>query len=196
MDRLSPSTLQNAALDALRDGACRTLSDLDASLPYNRKKISNGIYVLVLDGLAERIEAGCYQLTEKGRAFAASGQRFGETRGSNAVVRRVRSSTFHQRLWAVIRMSGTFTVGDVVVAAARSERNPEHLARRYIAHLVAAGYVAELPGRVRGTRPGSAGFKRFRLLKNTGELAPAWRNAINAVHDYNTGEDIPCVRKV
>ncbi|MCJ7996090.1 hypothetical protein J5N58_16855 [Rhizobium cremeum] len=195
MARNAPYTLSNTTIHALADGACRTLSELDALLPLDRKKISNAIGQLVINGYAERIEAGCYQLTAKGKAAAERGEVLGRVRGPNAVVRRVRRLTFSQRIWTAMRMSSTFTVAELVIAAAQNEANPEHLARRYIGHLVAAGYVAEQAGRTAGTRLNSRGFKRFRLLKNTGMQAPVWRKALNAVHDFNTGEDVPCASR-
>ncbi|KRB58486.1 hypothetical protein ASE04_27630 [Rhizobium sp. Root708] len=196
MQRLAPGTLPNAALEGLADGVCRTLVELEALLPISRRKITDGILLLVQQGYAERVEAGCYQLTAQGKAFAATGKKIGETRGPNTRVRKVRSSTLNQRLWTVMRMSSSFTIADIVISARREEADPEHLARRYVAHLVAAGYVQELAGRVKGNRPGSQGFKRFRLLKNTGEYAPVWRSKTNAVHDFNTGEDVPCAKPV
>lgn len=194
--RHAPGVLPNTALEGLSDGACRTIAELETLLPISRKKISHGMSLLIQHGHVERIEAGCYQLTEQGKAFAASGKRLGEARGPNKRVRRVRSSTLGQRLWTVMRMSSSFTIAEIVISARREERDPEHLARRYIAHLVSAGYVKELPGRAPGSRPGSHGFKRFRLIRNTGEFAPVWRSKPNAVHDFNTGEDVPCAKPV
>lgn len=91
-------------------------------------------------------------------------------------------------------MSVTFTIGDIAMAAASAkDANAEDNVQRFLNVLRHAGYVVELPIRQRGTRLTSNGFKRFRLLKNTGPLAPGVRRR-DCIHDWNTGEDVPCAK--
>lgn len=194
IDKLDAGAIPTMILHHLADGACRTIDDLAASLPLNRRQISDGACKLILRNHLERVEAGCYHLTANGVAAAISGTviKSGPWRPDTAKVRQRRSDTFRQRLWNAMRMSVTFTIGEIVIAANRGGVDPEGNAGKYLRCLKAAGYVAELPVRQRGTRMTSNGFKRFRLLKDTGPLAPVFRAKKMAIHDYNCGEDVPC----
>lgn len=193
MERQTPKALPNSALSGLADGTCRTLGDLEQSVGLTRKQIANGLSQLIRGGYAERVETGCYRLTETGIALAEKGGTLPVVRGANKKARRLKASTFVQRAWSAMRMAVTFTASDIALCAARNEANPEALARGYLRNLVAAGYVQELPERQKGSGFGSAGYrKRYRLLKNTGLNAPVWREKPNVIHDFNTGEDVPC----
>jgi hypothetical protein len=151
---------------------------------------------LIFRGLVERVETGCYQLTLAGSAAKARGDVItsGPWKPDTAKHRKPVQDTFRQRLWNAIRMSRSFTIGDLVIAAGRGEKDPENNATWYIRHLRAAGYIAELPVRQKGTRLTSNGFKRWRLLRDTGDKAPVYRPKAKLVHDYNTGEDVACDR--
>ena len=104
--------------------------------------------------------------------------------------------TLRQRAWNAMRMSGAFTIGDIVMAAASgSERDADNNLQRYFCALVKARYLTVLPVRARGTKPTSNGFKRFRLLKDTGPIAPVYRANKGCLFDHNLGErgeSIPC----
>ncbi len=92
-----------------------------------------------------------------------------------------------------MRIRRRFTIGDVVADAARDdEKNAHNNATRYIGALRRAGYVRALPKRRPGSAPSSNGFKVFSLMKNTGPRAPVWLRAKKLLHDFNTGEDVPC----
>lgn len=84
------------------------------------------------------------------------------------------------------------TIHDLVCDAIRDEADAVNDASRYIRILKAAGYLAEMRGRAPGSRPGSNGFKRFRLIRNTGPRAPLHRSKLAILHDFNTGEDVAC----
>jgi hypothetical protein len=195
MEKLEPGALPTTILHHLQDGACLTIDALEAALGLSRRQISNGAAQLVLRGLLERVEKGCYQLTKSGQTEAKAGKviKAGPWRpdtGRNIVRHR---DTFRQRVWSAIRMSTTFTLGELVVAAARhDDLCPESNAARYVRQLKHAGYIAEMPSRQAGTRLTSNGFKRFRLVRNTGPAAPVFKPKVKTVHDFNTGEDWPC----
>lgn len=193
-EKLDVGAIPTMILHHLASGACRTIDELADSLPLNRGQISNGARALVFRNQLERIETGCYQLTASGVAAAASGEviKAGPWRPDTCKVRKRWPDTFRQRLWNAMRMSVTFTIGDIVIAAKRDDRDPEDNAGRYIRQLKSAGYIAELPTRQKGTRLTSNGFKRFRLIKDTGPFAPVFRPRTKAVHDYNNQEDVPC----
>lgn len=191
--RMDNGAVPTSILQALADGSCKTIDDLNADLPLNRRQISDGACQLILRDLAERIEVGCYRLTKAGLQAASEGRAItsGPRRAHTGKPRRL-SDTFRQRAWTAMRMSGAFTVGDLVMAAARGEADPENNANRYLQCLHRAGYVVELPTRQPGTRLTSNGFKRYRLIRDTGPSAPVWSGKRRALHDFNTGEDVPC----
>lgn len=188
--------IPTTVLHALADGSCRTIDQLDVALDLSRRQISNGAASLILRGYAERVEAGCYQLTPAGSEAAERGETIkpGPWRPDTGKIRKPQQDTLRQRAWNAMRMSATFTIGDIVMAAARDDADPESNVQRYLRHLKNAGYVAELPTRQRGTHLTSNGFKRFRLIRDTGPSAPAYRAGKNTIHDYNLREDVPCGR--
>lgn len=184
----APGELPNTILATLAGGACMTIDQLDASLPLNRRQISDGAAKLILRGYAERVEAGCYQLTPAGHKALATGIAItsGPRGRLTGGLRKAPRDTLRQRAWTAMRMSGAFTVGDIALAAARpGDAMPENNLQRYMRQLHRAGYLAELPVRARGTALTSNGFKRFRLLKDTGPLAPVWSDTHDVMIDRN-----------
>lgn len=193
--RFEPGEIPNTILHCLADGACRTIDELDSLLELNRRQISDGAAKLVLRDYLERVETGCYQLTAAGIAAVRAGEKIssGPWRPDTVRARKPLRDTFRRRLWNAMRVGGTFTIPDLVMAAARAgDKMPENNAASYVRHLVRAGYVEVQRSRQRGTKLTSNGFKRYRLVRNTGPLAPAWSSKRKALHDYNTREDVSC----
>lgn len=186
-------------LQHLSDGTCQTIDQLDAVLPLNRRQISNAAAILIKRDYMDRIEAGCYCLTASGLAAAERGERVtsGPLGALTGKSRRPRRNSFRQRAWNAMRMSVTFTIGELIIAAASDDKDPESNLINYLLFLRRVGYVAELPVRQNGTRMTSNGFKRFRLLKDTGPVAPALRMKKRAIWDFNLGalvEEASCAR--
>lgn len=186
-------------LQHLSDGTCQTIDQLDAALPLSRRQISNAATILIKRDYMDRIEAGCYCLTASGLAAAERGERVtsGPIGALTGKSRRPRRNSFRQRAWNAMRMSVTFTIGELVIAAASGDKDPESNLINYLLFLRRVGYVAEMPVRQNGTRLTSNGFKRFRLLKDTGPIAPALRMKKRAIWDFNLGalvEEVPCAR--
>lgn len=183
----APGEIPMTVRAALHDGACRTIDQLDALLPLTRRQISNGAARLIMRGQLERVEAGCYRLTPAGHEALARGEAItsGPIGPLTGRARKPLRDTLRQRAWTAMRMSGTFTIGDLIMAAGRGEADAETNLGRYLRHLKTAGYVAELPMRQRGTRPTSNGFKQFRLLRDTGPIAPVWSAARLLMIDHN-----------
>ncbi|MRN48686.1 hypothetical protein GJU94_02380 [Brucella sp. 10RB9214] len=171
----------------LGDGTCQTIDQLDAALPLNRRQISDGAAMLIKRDYLDRIEAGCYCLTPSGLAAAHRGERItsGPLHPHTGKCRRPHRDTFRQRAWNAMRMSVTFTIGDLAIVAAKDDKDPESNLVNYLGALRRVGYVTELPVRQSGTHLTSNGFKRFRLLKDTGPVAPVWRAKKRAIWDYN-----------
>jgi len=187
---MTPGEIPTTLLCTLGDGSCRTIDELDRMLALSRRQISDGAACLVMRGLLERIEVGCYQLTPAGREAAARGDIIsaGPWKPDTTKARKPWRNSFRQRAWNAMRMSATFTIGDIAMAAARSEdANPQNNLQRYFRLLCTAGYLADLPARQRGT-----GFKRYRLIRDTGPLAPSFSDKNSAIHDHNTGGFVPC----
>lgn len=196
-DRLDPGELPTTILRCLADGACRTIDELDDLLDLTRRQISDGAARLILRDYAERVEIGCYQLTAAGLEVAQAGTtiKCGPLGPHTCKSKKPGKDTFRRRLWNAMRVGGTFTIPDLVMAARRDDADPTGNATRYVRRLVTAGYIQELPQRERGVRPTSNGFKRFRLVRNTGPIPPAWSPKRKVLHDYNTREDVPCPSK-
>lgn len=189
--------LSNDLIQNLSDGACRTIDQLDASMDHGRKEIVEATGRLIYRGLVERVEIGCYQLSPEGKDFAASGEEIksGPFRADRGKCRKPRD-TMRQRAWQAMRMSGSFTIGDIAMAAAGpNDINPEGNLQKYFRALRHAGYLVELPVRAQGTALTSNGFKRFRLLRDTGFKAPIYRANKRMIFDHNLGdggEEILC----
>lgn len=186
------ATVQNALLAHL--GAaddCLTIDELDEATPISRRDIAKAMGKLILRGYAERIEAGCFRATEAGRAAHASGEVItsGPSGPHTAAANCPQAGTLRQRAWDAMRLGGTFSIPDLVVAADNGkDADPTSNLQRYLKGLERAGYLAALPVRERGTRPTSNGFRRFRLVDDTGEIAPVLRPKKQEVYDHNRKE--------
>jgi predicted transcriptional regulator len=192
------ATLQNLMVKSLsRSKKPVRLEQLVSETGYSSNAITQAITKLIFRDLVDRVESGVYTLTRKGRKLADSGQKIssgpvGKLTGPRAPNLR---NSLTQRAWNVMRMGGTFTVPDLVMAAANtSDREPENSLQRYLRHLCACGYIIMLPTRTKGTRPGSNGFKRYQLANDTGEIAPTVRYRKNPVEvfDQNNREVVTC----
>jgi len=90
-----------------------------------------------------------------------------------------------------MRMSGKFTVPEILRLAAQPGvrgGSADNL-HRYLRALEAAGYVRRLPVREPGTAPGSNGYVRWLLVRDSGPVAPTIRRD-GTVLDRNSGEII------
>lgn len=195
VDRHHPGKAPTALLQALSDGSCQTIDQLEIRLDLTRRQVSDAAACLLRRDYLMRMGAGCYQLTDSGQMAATSGEiiRSGP-RGPRETVHKVRN-TLRERAWRSMRMRHWFTVSDLITDAARAEDgNPEDNLYRYLRALRAAGYVRVAARRAKGTALTSNGFMQFVLVNNTGPLAPIVRSKVAAVYDQNLGRDMPCVR--
>lgn len=193
VDRHHPGRAPTALLERLANGSCLTIAQLEGEFDLTRRQISDAAACLSRRDYLMRMGAGCYQLTEAGLAAAANGEVItsGPT-GRRNRPREVRN-TLRERAWRSMRMRGRFTIPDIVSdAASEGDGRPGDNIQRYLRSLRDAGYVVELPRRAEGAAMTSNGFKRWMLVRNTGPRAPVFRAQVNAVHDFNTGEDVPC----
>lgn len=188
------ATNQMAIRDILIRGDCLTLDELDAALPpIARKEIVKAMNGLITRGLAERVERGCYQLTKDGEWSFLDQEVL--TSGPNGAhsrrVRTIRRQTLRQRAWNVMRLGKAFTIPELVTATSTGERDPVSALQRYCKQLERSGYLVRLPRRERGSRPGSNGYLRWRLLDDTGPEAPIFKAKKQVMFDGNTREARP-----
>lgn len=193
VDRHHPGKAPTALLQLLQDGTCRTIDQLEQDLDLTRRQVSDAAAKLLQRGYLMRMARGCYQLTEAGQAAAAAGEVITSgPRGAHGKMRVVRN-TIRDRAWRSMRTRRRFTVPDLVAdARTDDDKAPERSVEQYLRALRRAGFVAAAPRRVPGTAATSNGFKLWCLTRNTGPLTPIFRSAFDAVHDPNTGEDVPC----
>lgn len=188
---MKPGTAHTKLLHHLSENECKTTDVLADELGFNRRQISDAARGLIMRGLIERVEIGCYQLTPLGlnarcQGLEISSGPIGPRRNGKW---RSPGNTLRQKAWRAMRRMVTFTISDVLVLAqSGSEKSARSNIEQYIRDLNAAGYVQELQSRVRGTAPGSNGYKRFRLLKDTGEFAPIVRSSRSELFDRNLDE--------
>lgn len=185
--KCAPGEASTIILQHLTDGTCQTIDQLALVLPLSHRQISNGAAALINRGYLDRIEVGCYCLTSEGVAAAQRDEKItsGPIGPLTCKSRRRFRTTFRQRAWNAMRMSGTFMISDVIIAAAKDDKNPEENLLAYLRYLRCAGYVAALPASRSNLRANSKSGKRFRLIKDTGPIAPEWRSALRALWDHN-----------
>lgn len=187
------ATHQIAVMGALSaiEAQAVNLNDLVERLPIPRPALVAAAGRLVARGLVERAEDGVYRLSPAGSAALVSGLKIG---GDPARRRKhpLYADSLRQRAWRAMRLSIRFTAGDIVALAARDEIDAEDSIRRFCHQLVRADYLAELPTRTSPERPGDNGRKQWRMVRDTGELAPQYMAASKAFRDRNTGEVAPC----
>ena len=186
--------VQMAVMAAIKD-RCLTMDELEGETGLTRKQISNGAQGLILGGHAERVARGCFQLTELGKHSLSEGMIIKSgPRGPHATPRGPnKRDTLRQRAWNAMRMnpSGTFTIEELVLVSIREgDKNPVNNLQKYCNFLHRAGYLFLSPVRAASTKLTSNGFKRYRLVKNTGTVAPAIRHSKGCIFDHNTGEEV------
>lgn len=194
VDRHHPGKAPTALLQRLSTGTCLTIDELAAELDLTRRQVSRAAAVLIRRDYLRRAAIGCYCLTDAGMAAVAAREVITSgPMGPRDKVPEIRN-TLRQRAWWAMRIRGQFTVPDLIGdAATAADANPADNLQRYLRALHAAGYVAPHPRRAPGTAMTSNGFKRWVLVRNTGPRAPAILSKVRAVHDFNTGEDVPCI---
>lgn len=193
LNTAKPGAVATALLRHLSVGRCMTIDQIAGHFGIRRTQAAAAASCLLRRDYLMKMSHGCFALTDAGMGAAASGKAITSgPKGKTGVIPR-QKDTFRQRAWTSMRFNGRFTIGQIVRAAARADdKNARENARKYVAQLRRAGFVKELPKRAPGTALNSNGFKRFMLVRNTGRLAPVYRQELQAMHDFNTGEDVPC----
>lgn len=179
-------TNQTRILHGLGD-ACMMIGDIAEALGLSHSQVSQASALLIARGLVERIDRGCFQLTDTGRAARDAGETI-ETgiTGPTRALRRPGRTTIRQRAWNAMRIARSFTVPDITTAVARDgDGNVSENLRRYVRALADAGYLTRSLRRRPGTAPGSNGYPVYSLARDTGPVAPVVSQKSGGVHDFN-----------
>lgn len=188
-----PGSLARELFAALATSGQQDIAALAETLHASRRQISDAAALLKRHQMVVSPKPGTYRLTKLGLQTSVEDLNLKSGPKGTYSTTRAHKDTFRVRAWCSMRIRRTFTIGDIISDAAReSEANARNNAQRYLGALCRAGIVRELSHRRPGTAPGSNGQKVFRLVMNTGPLAPALRTTRGVVHDFNTGEDHPC----
>ncbi|KJF67421.1 hypothetical protein [Rhizobium nepotum] len=170
----------------LPPSACLTVEVLEEVAGLSRSQIFRVLGKMVTAGLIQRRKVGCYQLTIAGLKAKRTGVVQTPVQPTRAPT--LPADSFRQRLWSVMRMSGAFVAAELVMAANWPLKRPEVEAGKYLRALKRAGYLIELPN-------GARGQIRYRLIRNSGQLAPLVSSVDGTVYDPNTREAAPCAKQ-
>lgn len=156
-----------------------------------RDDITNCIQLLKRRGLAEIPRKGFYAATDAGRSLIGRGGKITSgPAGPLTGARRPRSKTLQGRAWTALRSAESpMTVADIVeIASTGEERDPYNTIQKYVRALKVAGYLMEMARREPGTRIGSNGWKRYRLVPamNSGPRHPVLNTGRKTLGDRNT----------
>jgi len=197
---------QNAILGVLADGACRHRGVIASALAargleVTERMVTRAASMLVVRGLAERTDAGCYRITADGSAMLAEGRvvASGPRHQYHGPRVRRRPDSLRVRLWRAIRIraaNGAVTATDLVRLAVRDHEDPAKAvatARFYLSALVRTGILYKLPKRAK-REDGRPGEHRYRLARDPGPQAPQVTDGGHVLRDPNSGQDIPIPR--
>lgn len=169
-----------------------TIGALAEQLNDDNRRVVRSMDVLRRRGLVVRLDTGLYKLTTAGEKTRAEGIKLksGPRKRHGAMARK--PAPFREALWRALRMLEATTVPDLLSLMPPNVhgRNPESNAYNYLRRLKDAGYVIELTMREAGTAITSNGFKRYRLLNNTGPKAPFWSPKHKKLIDPNLNEEV------
>ncbi|KMK68557.1 hypothetical protein [Puniceibacterium sp. IMCC21224] len=174
------------------DASVRGTADLAESLGITTKSVSDTAAVLVRRGYLVRNKPGEYQLSLHGREALDSNRVI--TSGPNGPLKSTRKhrNSFRARAWRAMRVRRVFTMADLISDAEDGNGRHESNLSRYLGVLKQAGYVVELARRTPGSATTSNGYKRFRLVRDTGPIAPVHVAKTEVLHDFNLEEGVPC----
>ncbi|WP_333822821.1 hypothetical protein [Pinisolibacter sp.] len=153
----------------LEPGPCLTLDEMVGRTDHPRRAVAAACAALVRRGWVDRLEQGCFTLSPEGRRALASGETItsGPIGPLTVRARRPKRRTIADKMWTAIRIARKFDLGRLEEIAGASIAN----ARRFVAALSRAGYLAELRRRP-GEAPTSNGFKRWVLIDDPGPATP------------------------
>lgn len=170
-------TIGQSMLEELAGGKVMLTRELAARLGVPADNIRSAARLLAERGYIVKME-GCYQITDNGQDFVASeAERMpGLQKGDFTARSRFSLRT---RVWNLIRIRTLWSIDDLLMTLADgTEKDAEKGVKRYIRALLKAGYVERTP----------RNQQLYRLVRNTGRLAPSLNTPARTLTDTNTGE--------
>lgn len=189
----SGPTNQHRILYHLGD-RCEVIAQICEALDLKTSQVGSATGALIASGYLERVERGCFRLTEAGAKAVASGVRIcGGPKGPTKSIRKPVRNTMRQRAWRAMQIHREFTIPDIAMIVSRADPPKVYNSlQSFLRELTAAGYVMRTARKAPGTAITSNGFNRFRLIRDTGPRVPVYSRKRGSFHDFNTGEDWPC----
>lgn len=187
---------QNAVFALFSGEGALTIDQLTEGSPISRHETIKTVGYLLNRGYVDRLETGVFALTEEGREAKANGVviKSGPMGPDTGKSRKPQDGTIRQAAWQAMRIMTIFSINDLVAVVSDAPTPQQHKnLRRYCWGLVQARLLMEMPNREAGAAESSNGFKRYRLLEDTGSIAPTYRNVKAEVFDHNTQEVHPCL---
>lgn len=176
---------QMPILRALENGACMTTDELGEAVGLDRRAVSSACCRLLVRGLIDRKEVGCFEITSEGTELLKCGEPItsGPVRPlTQSHPRTNRKEPVRDKIWRAMRITRKFSIADLQVISGAGYEN----ARRYVLALQRAGYLYRLRTE-KGFARTSSGFVRWSLVRDTGPAAPVWRPRRRQVFDRNDG---------
>lgn len=173
----------------MMDGEARSSLRIASELNWGPVRVARATMLLVARGLVAATEDGAYAITRDGIDLVVTDGDIPNAFEGRTLdypdVRAARAGTLQQRAWRAMRLLRRFTAGDLAQYALRKENSGGiQSVQRYNRRLVAAGYVVELPKRVRREGQPPPGYRQYALVRDTGEVAPLAK-ADGTVRDRN-----------
>lgn len=182
---------QTVVLNALGE-TCLTVAEIAAASDLGNRQVVDAVRLLIRRGLAERVERGCFRLTEAGGQAQIDGiEIIPGPQGPLDGPRLPTMDTLRQRCWNVMRIRKRFALPDLLMCAANDhDRNPEEAIPRYLCALNKGGYLFRTRKWAQGRRPNSR-HPVYVLRRDTGPVSPSLIRRESVIFDYNTDEEFP-----
>lgn len=192
---------QNALLALFDRGCVLTLNQMEQLSGIKRHEVIKTAGRLINRGYVDRLENGVFRLSDEGLDAKLQGVeiRSGPTGPDTKESRTPFRNSLRQVAWDVMNIVQVFSINDLVALSVDATaddtevQRAHHNLNKYCRALVSTEFLMEMPTRERGIAIESNGFKRYRLLNYTGEIAPTYRNRKNEVFDHNTRKVHPCL---
>lgn len=168
---------------------CVDIDLLIHNTELGRKQIADACTVLVNRELIERIKPGCYKMLPAGLVLIKTG---GEVKSGprGITAAKQHTGTLRVKTWRAMRQRKKFSLNDLIVLVADGdEKAIESNLGKYLRALERTGYLTRMARRETGTASTSNGYLRYLLVRDTGPLAPVWRQGKETVYDPNTTEE-------
>ncbi|MEM6372344.1 MAG: hypothetical protein AAF727_06145 [Pseudomonadota bacterium] len=187
MSALRPLQIATLMLSVMARREIASVVDLASETGSSTESVGKASQHLLAKKYIERTRPGCFRITPAGQRAAAQGEVITKPRQRS----KPKSDTVTSRAWRAIRIRRTFTVNDLVRDVQRAgDGDAKSAIQHYCTALARAGF---LQGEyVCGAPQGRGVGKCYRLSRDTGVVAPRHIQKDGVVHDFNTGEDVPC----